>query len=82
LKTSKQMLLIFTTLLIGICLLTGGCSSKTNESPNPTSSTKTPETANTIPNTHTTPVVTSSDPISPTEVANRAATEANTKLRE
>jgi YhcN/YlaJ family sporulation lipoprotein len=80
LKTAKPMLLMFITLLIGICLITGGCSSKANKSPNPTSSTKTPETANTIPNTQTTPVVTSTEQITPKEVANQAVTEADKVL--
>jgi YhcN/YlaJ family sporulation lipoprotein len=74
LKTSKSVLLMFITLLIGVSLIAGGCSSAAKKPLQPMPSTPVPSTP--VPNTPMTPDTTSPAPTYPTEVANRAATEA------
>jgi YhcN/YlaJ family sporulation lipoprotein len=77
LKTSKYIPLLFITLLIGLSLITAGCSSYTKKPTLPTSNTQEPSTTVTPDNSTAAPNATSPAPTYPTEVANRAATEAN-----
>jgi YhcN/YlaJ family sporulation lipoprotein len=67
LKISKQILLMFIVLLIGVSLAAGGCSTLAKKPTQPT----TP-----APSIQTTPNVTTPTPTYPTDVSNKAAAEA------
>jgi YhcN/YlaJ family sporulation lipoprotein len=79
LKISKQILLMFIILLIGGCLVAGGCA-KTSNKPMPAPTAPAPSTPTPAPTPTPTPTptpnVTTPTPTYPTDVSNRVAMEA------